>query len=65
MKEESTFNLDIEYNSEGIWNNLMSLRSESLRSYNIPVPIKKVRPLQDKDIWKRRLHVIQHDARIV
>ena len=40
-EEESTFNLDIEYNSEGIWNNLMSLRSESLRSYNIPVPIRR------------------------
>jgi hypothetical protein len=38
---ESTFKLDIEYDSNNQWVNIMNLSSYELRSYNIPVPIRR------------------------
>lgn len=38
---ESTFNLDIQYNSNGEWINTAQLRSSTLRSYTVPVAIRR------------------------
>lgn len=41
MEEGAELNIEIMYNADGIWNKLLNLRSDDLRSYNVPLRVER------------------------